>query len=283
MNYWQAIHLGSAILNVIFSIFIIAIYIKSKFFHSYAFYFNILFTLVIGVRNIFRLIQKDDYNGFCFAQAYLLSTLDKFIQAQITSYSVINYIGMFKNQFYIDNKNQIFILLTALSGLYSIILTTIFISQGLSSESFCCYVKTSANLKKILDTLLSVLLLAINISCSISIIVTLYKNKKKNIENKRRNKDIKRHLIRFILEIVFVTLIFLIVIFTVNKIFMTEGAKEAKEIIYEILLLIMELFYTMNGEIIKELKKTFCCKKEDNESQFEDDEEKSVTTTYNNN
>ena len=55
---------------------------------------------------------------------------------------------------------------------------------------------------------------------------------------------------------------------------MSEGAKEAKEIIYEILLLTMEIFYTMNKEIFKEVKRIFCCKKEDNESQIEDEEEK---------
>ena len=54
---------------------------------------------------------------------------------------------------------------------------------------------------------------------------------------------------------------------------MTEGQKETKEIIYEILLLIMEIFYTMNKELFKEIKRIFCCKKEDNESQIEDREE----------
>ena len=266
MNYWQGIHLGSAILNIVFSIFIIIVYVKSKFFHSYAYYFNILFTLIIGIRNVMRLIQKENYNGFCFFQAYLLSTLDKFIQAQITSYSVINYIGMFKNEFFDDNKKQIFIFLTAISALYSFTLTTIFISQGLSGEAFCCYIKTSANLKKILDSLFSVLLLLINFFCIIRILVTLCKNKRQNSENKKRNEDIKRHLSRFISELVFITLIFLIVIFTVNKIFMTEGQKEAKEIIYEVFLLAMEIIYTINREIFKEIKRIFCCKKEDNDS-----------------
>ena len=55
---------------------------------------------------------------------------------------------------------------------------------------------------------------------------------------------------------------------------MSEGAKGAKEIIYELLLLTMEIFYTMNKEIFKEVKRIFCCKKEDNESQIEDEEEK---------
>ena len=183
---------------------------------------------------------------------------------------------MFKNEFFKDNQKHIFIFLTAVSGLYSFVLSTIFISQGLSSESFCCYIKTSASLKKILDTFFSVVLLAINLLCIIRIIVTLCKTKKQNIENKKRNEDINRHLRRFITEIAFVVLIFLIVIFTVNKIFMTEGQKETKEIIYEILLLVMEIFYTMNKELFKEVKRLFCCKKEDNESQNEEEEEKAA-------
>ena len=270
MNYWGAIHLASAILNTIFSVFIIIVYIKSKFFHSYAYYFNILFTLIICIRNLMRLIQKIEYNGFCFFQAFLLSTFDKFIQVQITSYSIINYIGMFSNKFFEGNKKQIFIMLTALSAFYSFGLTIIFISQGLSGEAYCCYVKTSASLKKILDTLFSVILLSINLFCTLRIILTLCKSKNQNMENKKKSEDIKRHLSRFISEIFFVTFIFLIVIFTVNKIFMDDIEKEFKEIMYEILLLIMEIFYTMNKEIFKEVKRIFCCKKEDNDANQEE-------------
>jgi len=270
MNYWGAIHLASAILNTIFSVFIIIVYIKSKFFHSYAYYFNILFTLIICIRNLMRLIQKIEYNGFCFFQAFLLSTFDKFIQVQITSYSIINYIGMFSNKFFEGNKKQIFIMLTALSAFYSFGLTIIFISQGLSGEAYCCYVKTSASLKKILDTLFSVILLSINLFCTLRIILTLCKSKNQNMENKKKSEDIKRHLTRFISEIFFVTFIFLIVIFTVNKIFMDDIEKEFKEIMYEILLLIMEIFYTMNKEILKEVKRIFCCKKEDNDANQEE-------------
>ena len=270
MNYWGAIHLASAILNTIFSVFIIIVYIKSKFFHSYAYYFNILFTLIICIRNLMRLIQKIEYNGFCFFQAFLLSTFDKFIQVQITSYSIINYIGMFSNKFFEGNKKQIFIMLTALSAFYSFGLTIIFISQGLSGEAYCCYVKTSASLKKILDTLFSVILLSINLFCTLRIILTLCKSKNQNMENKKKSEDIKRHLSRFISEIFFVTFIFLIVIFTVNKIFMDDIEKEFKEIMYEILLLIMEIFYTINKEILKEVKRIFCCKKEDNDANQEE-------------
>ena len=283
MAFWQTLHLISAILNTLFSIFIIVVYVKSKFFHTYAFYFNILFTLVICIRNILRLIQKtDEKNFFCYIQAFVLSTLDKFIQLQITCYSIINYIGMFKNQFFKNNQKKIFIFLTAFSLLYSLILSIVFITQGLSGEAYCCYVKTSSTVKKVLDTISSCLLLVINLFCTLSIIYTLCKSRNNESNNLKRNTVIKRHLSRFITEIIFVSLIFLIVIFTVNKIFTSEEEKEFKEITYEILLLIMEIFYTMNRELFKEIKRIFLCQKINDEYIRDDDDdncdENQVTT-----
>ena len=151
MNDWAKSHLIFSIISAIFSIFIIVMYIKSKFSNTYAYYFNIFFTLVICSRNIVRIFQKGDYDFACYLQAFFLSTVDKLIQMQITSYSVINYIGLFKMKFYKNNEKQIFIFLTFFSIMYSLILTTIFISQGLSGEAYCCYIKTSSkvNLLKI--------------------------------------------------------------------------------------------------------------------------------------
>ena len=55
--------------------------------------------------------------------------------------------------------------------------------------------------------------------------------------------------------------------------------KDAKDIIYEILLLIMEVFYTINKETIKVAKKLICCQTindwkeiEENENQDNNDE-----------
>lgn len=278
MDDWPTIHLIFSILNAIFSAFIIIMYIKSSFFHTYAYYFNILFTLVICLRNIIRIIQKgEEVDVFCYIQAFILSTLDKLIQIQITSYSVINYIGLFHMKFYKTNEKNIFVFLTSFSVMYSLILSTIFISQGLSGEAFCCYVKTSAPLKRVLDTMFSIILLLVNVCISIKIIVTLCENRKKESNNKNRLASIRLHLIRFISEILFVSLIFLIVIFTVNKIFTEDSAKDVKEITYEILLLIMELFYTMNKEIFKEIKRIFLCQKINDPNKIEETEEKNET------
>ena len=261
MNDWAKSHLIFSIISAIFSIFIIVMYIKSKFSNTYAYYFNIFFTLVICSRNIVRIFQKGDYDFACYLQAFFLSTVDKLIQMQITSYSVINYIGLFKMKFYKNNEKQIFIFLTFFSIMYSLILTTIFISQGLSGEAYCCYIKTSSKVKTILDTIFSIILLLTNASISIRIIIILCGNLKNDTNNKARINNIKFHLVRFSFEILFVSSIFLIVIFTVNKIFAENEAKEIKEIIYEVLLLIMELFYTMNKEIIKETKRIILCQK----------------------
>ena len=278
MEDWPRIHLVFSILNAIFSIFIVTMYIKSRFSNTYAYYFNILFTLVISIRNIIRIIQKSDQDAFCYIQAFFLSTMDKLIQIQITSYSVINYIGLFQMKFYQNNEKQIFIFLTAFSVMYSLILSTIFISQGLSGEAYCCYVKTSATVKRVIDTLFSIILLLANVSISIKIIITLCENKKKESNNKNRLASIRLHLVRFISEIFFVTLIFLIVIFSVNKIFTEDEAKDIKEITYEILLVIMELFYTMNREIFKEIKRIFLCQKDNKTLEESDDKIENLDT-----
>ena len=278
MEDWPRIHLVFSILNAIFSIFIVTMYIKSRFSNTYAYYFNILFTLVISFINIIRIIQKSDQDAFCYIQAFFLSTMDKLIQIQITSYSVINYIGLFQMKFYQNNEKQIFIFLTAFSVMYSLILSTIFISQGLSGEAYCCYVKTSATVKRVIDTLFSIILLLANVSISIKIIITLCENKKKESNNKNRLASIRLHLVRFISEIFFVTLIFLIVIFSVNKIFTEDEAKDIKEITYEILLVIMELFYTMNREIFKEIKRIFLCQKDNKTLEESDDKIENLDT-----
>ena len=278
MEDWPRINLVFSILNAIFSIFIVTMYIKSRFSNTYAYYFNILFTLVISFRNIIRIIQKSDQDAFCYIQAFFLSTMDKLIQIQITSYSVINYIGLFQMKFYQNNEKQIFIFLTAFSVMYSLILSTIFISQGLSGEAYCCYVKTSATVKRVIDTLFSIILLVVNVAISIKIIITLCENKKKESNNKNRLASIRLHLVRFISEIFFVTLIFLIVIFSVNKIFTEDEAKDIKEITYEILLVIMELFYTMNREIFKEIKRIFLCQKDNKTLEESDDKIENLDT-----
>ena len=278
MEDWPRINLVFSILNAIFSIFIVTMYIKSRFSNTYAYYFNILFTLVISFRNIIRIIQKSDQDAFCYIQAFFLSTMDKLIQIQITSYSIINYIGLFQMKFYQNNEKQIFIFLTAFSVMYSLILSTIFISQGLSGEAYCCYVKTSATVKRVIDTLFSIILLVVNVAISIKIIITLCENKKKESNNKNRLASIRLHLVRFISEIFFVTLIFLIVIFSVNKIFTEDEAKDIKEITYEILLVIMELFYTMNREIFKEIKRIFLCQKDNKTLEESDDKIENLDT-----
>lgn len=278
MEDW-IITLIACILNIIVSLFIIFIYVKSKFKMTYAFYFNIFFTLVIFLRNFIRALGQSENEGLCYTQAFILSTFDKLIQTQITSYSIINYIGMFKNQFFRDNEKYIFIILSSISFVYGIVLSIIYINQGLSSETYSCYVKTSDIVKRVLDTILSVLLLLINLFCSLRIIITLCQNLKNAADVQK--SSIKYHLVRFIFEIILVTSMFLLIICIVNKLFTSPDQKDIRDIIYEAICFIMELFYTMNSEFIKEAKRILTCQPvnkgiivEDNENSGETVEEK---------
>ena len=221
MDDWIILLIAS-IINLVFSLFIIFIYVKSKFSHSYAFYFNLLFSIVICFRNVFRLIKRDkgdgdEISGFCYFQAFILSVFDKLIQVQITSYSIINYIGLFKNEFFRNNEKYIFIVLSLISFIYSLILSIIYIIQGLSSETYACYVTTSSLVKRVVGTISSSLLLLINILCTARIIFTLCKNKSKASEIQQ--SSINLHLCRFIFEIILVTFMFLFTICIINIFF----------------------------------------------------------------
>ena len=283
MDDWIILLIAS-IINLVFSLFIIFIYIKSKFFHSYAFYFNLLFSIVICFRNGFRLIPRDrgegdESSGFCYFQAFILSVFDKLIQVQITSYSIINYIGMFKNEFFRNNEKYIFIVLTLISFVYSLILSIIYILQGLSHETYACYVTTSSLVKQILGTISSSLLLLINILCTARIIFTLCKNKSKASDIQK--SSINLHLCRFIFEIILVAFMFLFIICIINKIFTSDEQKDIRDIIFEIILLVMEIFYCMNKEFIKETKRIVTCQKVNDTAKEEDKEAAEEFQDYN--
>ena len=90
--------------NTIFGRYQVFIYVKSKF-NSYPYYFNIFFCVTISLNNIIRLItsernENEEPSAICKVQAIFLTFSDKLILTYVCSYSVINYLGMTKTEFY---------------------------------------------------------------------------------------------------------------------------------------------------------------------------------------
>jgi hypothetical protein len=262
------------VLIVLFNIFLIFIYIKSKF-KSFPYYFNIFFCVIISINNIIRLIHRDinehKISDICKAQAVVLTLFDKLILACVCSYSVINFLGTCKTEFYKRNEQLIFIILALFSIVVSIISTVIFISKGYSHHSEYCYADTSNHVKKVADSIITGFLFFVSMLCLIILLVNIIQLKNKYDPNESPDKisSIKFHIFRFCFDICINIILFIYILLLINK--KLPFNSFVKDLIYILLCLIIEMFFTINSEFIKETKRIMTCEKFNNETEKEDD------------
>lgn len=263
-----------SVLITISAILIVIVYAKSKIFHSYPYYFNIFFMLTIMLNNLIRLIPgRPEENEFdtsiqCYIQGIILTVLDKLMLCQITSYSVIYYLGSFHSEFFERNKMMIFLILSEAGFAISMILATVFSFKGMSVSSQFCYVRTRDNTKYIVDTIVTTLLWLISVVCTLRLLLNLIKIKKEVAVFNRKADSITYHTCRFSFNLVFNILIYLYVDLLINK-KLTWMTDWTKDLYYILLSFIGEIFFTINAEVWKEAKRIITCK----ESIEIDDEE----------
>lgn len=272
-----------SVLIAVAGILIMIIYGKSKIFHSYPYYFNIFFIVAIMLNNLIRLLPgRSDENEFktsvgCYIQGIILTVLDKLILCQITSYSVIYYLGSFHSEIFEKNKMLIFLLLSEAGFAISMILATVFSLKGMSVSSQYCYVRTNDQTKFIVDTIITTLLWATSIFCTLKLLINLVKIKKEVAVFNRKAESITYHTWRFSFNLVFNILIFLYVDLLINKKLTWIPGNWGKDLIYIILSFIGEIFFTINSEVWKETKRILSCKKaeveEDDNKEFYDTKE----------
>jgi hypothetical protein len=282
---------GLIVVSVLISvagILIMIIYGKSKIFHSYPYYFNIFFILTIMLNNLIRLLPgRKDENEFktstgCYIQGIILTVLDKLMLTQITSYSVIYYLGSFHSEIFEKHKMLIFLLLSEIGFALSIILATVFSFKGMSVSSQYCYVRTRDNTKYIVDTIITTLLWATSVFCTLRLLINLVKIKKEVAVFNRKADSITYHTCRFSFNLVFNVLIFLYVDLLINK-KLTWMINWLKDFIYIFLSFVGEIFFTINSEVWKESKRILTCKKleveEDDNGAFFDKEKEEKEMT----
>jgi hypothetical protein len=263
-----------SVLITVSAILIVIVYAKSKIFHSYPYYFNIFFMLTIMLNNLIRLIPgRKEENEFdtslqCYIQGIVLTVLDKLMLCQITSYSVIYYLGSFHSEFFERNKMMIFLILSEAGFAISMILATVFSFKGMSVSSQFCYVRTRDNTKYIVDTIVTTLLWLISVLCTLRLLLNLIKIKKEVAVFNRKADSITYHTCRFSFNLVFNILIYLYVDLLINK-KLTWMTDWTKDLYYILLSFIGEIFFTINAEVWKEAKRIITCK----ESIEIDDEE----------
>ena len=275
-----------SVLISVAGILIMIIYGKSKIFHSYPYYFNIYFIVTIMLNNLIRLIPgRKEENEFktsvgCYIQGIILTVLDKLMLCQITSYSIIYYLGSFHSEVFEKNKMLIFLLLSEAGFAISMILATVFSFRGMSVNSQYCYVRTRDNTKYIVDTIITTLLWATSVFCTLRLLINLVKIKKEVAVFNRKADSITYHTCRFSFNLVFNVLIFLYVDLLINK-KLSWMIDWLKDLLYIVLSFIGEIFFTINSEVWKETKRIVTCKKaeteEDDNGEFYDSNNKEMT------
>ena len=281
-----------SIIISIFAIFLIIIYSVKKKFRSFPCYFNILFTLIIALDNLIRLLPGGKGTGRgddkpkeieCHIQAFALTLFDKLMLCFMTVYSIIAYLGSFQMFFYKSYEKFIFIALTIISFIISFVSTLIFYLNGISNRSQFCYVETKNTFKKILDSAITSLLLIISLLCIIKLLIKIYQLKKErqnDNEKERSNEEgINFHFLRFMISFFINLFTFGYVLILINKVIDMETF--VKDLLYIIFSLGVELFFTINTELIKEVKKIIICSSGDEIDENEENNQRNTEISEN--
>lgn len=247
-------------LIILISIYVLFLYIKSEQFHSYSCAYIVILSISILVDNILRVIpigRQDHINALSYIQAFILTSLDKYILLALTMQVFIIYLGIMKTNFYYAHKKAIFYI-SFFSGLgLSFLIGGLFLMNGLTCYGLYNYVDDSGN-KGTFDTIFNSVFLGLNTFFCIIIILNIC-IRKEEIEKEMLNENEYEH-----------DLYRIIIIFIANSFIYIESfliiydklpvPDNYIDLVYIITCLIINLIYTINKVVIKETKKIFCKK-----------------------
>ena len=247
-------------LIILISIYVLFLYIKSEQFHSYSCAYIVILSISILVDNILRVIpigRQDPINALSYIQAFILTSLDKYILLALTMQVFIIYLGIMKTNFYYAHKKAIFYI-SFFSGLgLSFLIGGLFLMNGLICYGLYNYVDDKGN-KGTFDTIFNSVFLGLNTFFCIIIILNIC-IRKEEIEKEMLNENEYEH-----------DLYRIIIIFIANSFIYIESfliiydklpvPDNYIDLVYIITCLIINLIYTINKVVIKETKKIFCKK-----------------------
>ena len=247
-------------LIILISRYVLFLYIKSEQFHSYSCAYIVILSISILVDNILRVIpigRQDHINALSYIQAFILTSLDKYILLALTMQVFIIYLGIMKTNFYYAHKKAIFYI-SFFSGLgLSFLIGGLFLMNGLTCYGLYNYVDDLGN-KGTFDTIFNSIFLGLNTFFCIIIILNIC-IRKEEIEKEMLNENEYEH-----------DLYRIIIIFIANSFIYIESFLIIYDklpvpdnyivLVYIITCLIINLIYTINKVVIKETKKIFCKK-----------------------
>ena len=280
--FWlKIVYIICSLLIATFTILLIIVYSKDKYFHGtknkkisdmylYPCYFNIFFCIIIAANNIIRLIPfnitvipeepEGQENIVCKTQAFLASLFDKLLVSLMTIYSIVNYLSVFKSDFYKKYIKRIYIILIFIGFCFSLMLTIIYYRDGISEKDILCYIHTRTTTKIVTDDIYTSILFLINLFCLIRLIVYLGKlSKQYSSEGKMiQFKKSTNYLNRFVLDLIINLIAFAYIFMVINKL-LPKGSY--KDLIFTIICLIVELFFTLNKSLYYAFIRVLSCNK----------------------
>ena len=257
----EGIFIVTIILNsfiILISFYLAFLFIKSKTFHTFPCYNMVIFSLILFVDCILRLIPTKSWAvAFQYIQAFLLSTFDKLILATLTMHSVIFYLGTVYTDTYYKNEKKIFIISFIISGVVSIVLTSIYLKEGVHQpgKRYYFYVnQPGICFKYYADIVFDSVFFAPNFFCCLILLCYIYRKKREAQSGLIEDIDYSRRFIR-------VSLLFWLNMATFTESYLIifgvlQG--EFVDLIYLMTCLIIDLYNSINRTVIKETLKIFC-------------------------
>ena len=255
----EGIFIVTIILNsfiIIISFYLAFLFIKSKTFHTVPCYNMIIFSLILFLDCILRLLPTKSWaEAFQYIQAFLLSFFDKLILATLTMHSVIFYLGTVYTDTYYKNEKKIFIISFIISGIVSIVLTSIYLKEGVHQpdKRYYFYVNQDS-FKFFADIVFDSVFFVPTFFCCLILLMYIYRKKREAQSGLIEDIDYSRRFIR-------VTLLFLLNMATFTESYLIifgvlQG--EFVDLIYLMTCLIIDLYNSINRTVIKETLKIFC-------------------------
>jgi len=255
----EGIFIVTIILNsfiIIISFYLAFLFIKSKTFHTVPCYNMIIFSLILFLDCILRLLPTKSWaEAFQYIQAFLLSFFDKLILATLTMHSVIFYLGTVYTDTYYKNEKKIFIISFIISGIVSIVLTSIYLKEGVHQpdKRYYFYVNQDS-FKFFADIVFDSVFFVPTFFCCLILLMYIYRKKREAQSGLIEDIDYSRRFIR-------VTLLFLLNMATFTESYLIifgvlQG--EFADFIYLMTCLIIDLYNSINRTVIKETLKIFC-------------------------
>ena len=283
------------ILIIIFTILLLIVYIRDKDFHVnnintpgnrlklYICYFNIFFCSIVIIEDVLRLIpeyfgvdesdEENKANYVCIFQAVTSGFFDKLLLSNMTIYSIITSLGVFFSEFYKNHLKNIFIITISIGFLMSLALTIAYETEGIAYKDIVCSFHTTTSLRRITENIFTSLLFIINLICLVPLNIRLY-NLKKQYEFEGKEEQLKKSihfLRRYLFDLLINIIAFTYILLSVNKVF-ARGSY--KDILYIVICLTVELFFTLNWTLYKAFIRLITCNKYYKESNNESNQDK---------